>query len=81
MPNNTFKVVILDHRYDHYEQEKEVLSEIGAAPIVAYPESKDEARVLLHDADGIICNLYNMDAEIIEMLKKMPGDFSLRCGL
>ena len=70
MPQNNFKVVILDHRYEHYDYEKEVLAAIGVTPVVAFPDSRDEAGELLHDADGVLCNLYPMDADVIAMLDK-----------
>ena len=65
-----FKVVILDHRYEHYEYEKEVLSEIGAEPVVGYPGTVDETSALLSDADAVLCNLFHMDAKVIKMLDK-----------
>ncbi|MDC7227729.1 MAG: C-terminal binding protein [Spirochaetales bacterium] len=65
-----YKVVILDHRYDHYDYETEVLGELGIKPLVAFPESEAAARELLHDADGVMCNLYQMDASVINMLDK-----------
>lgn len=64
------KVVILDHRYEHYEQERIVLSGIDVKPVVAYPKNRAEAFRILNDADGIICNLFHMDAEIISMLDR-----------
>ncbi len=70
MSLNKYKVVILDNRYDHYDQEIEVLSEIGVVPEVSYPGSSAEAVDLLHDADGILCNLFHIDAELIGRLEK-----------
>ena len=70
MSSNGLKVVILDHRYEHYEQEREVLSEIGVEPVIAYPADRTEAFKVLNDADGVICNLYNMNADVIGMLDR-----------
>lgn len=67
---SNFKVVILDHRYEHYDYEKEVLSEIGAEPVIGYPETDEEAKTLLCDADAVICNLFNMDADVINLLDR-----------
>ncbi len=65
-----FKVVILDNRYDNYEQEKRVLSEICINPVTGFPDSKSDLYDLIHDADGIICNLYTMGKDVIKMLGK-----------
>lgn len=65
-----FKVVILDHRYEHYDQERNVLSEIGVRPIVCYPETDAEAAEILRDADAVICNLYPLTADLIRGMEK-----------
>ncbi len=65
-----FKVVILDNRYDNYEREKKVLSGISVDLLTGFPESKSDLYDLVHDADGIICNLYNMGRDEIGMLDK-----------
>ena len=70
MSNNKYKVVILDHRYEHYDQEREILSEIGVVPEICFPSGREEAEARLRDADGVICNLYHMDADVIGMLDR-----------
>ncbi len=65
-----FKVVILDHRYEHYEQERKVLSKIGVEPEVCFPESNAEATDRLKDADAVICNLFHLNETVISGMQK-----------
>ena len=65
-----FKVVILDHRYDHYIQEKDVLAEIGVTPEIYYPADEADAVEMLQDADAVICNLYHLTRAVIEKMEK-----------
>ena len=64
------KVVILDDRYDGYEEETKVLSEIGAEIAVSSAATAEDAADLLRDADAVICNLFPMTAELIKSLEK-----------
>lgn len=63
-----YTVVILDNRYDSYNDEKAVLDEI--AEVVHSPsEDPAEIRAVCADADGICLNLAPMSADIIEGLQ------------
>ena len=65
-----FTVVIADNRYSAYDEEKAVLSEVGAEVKVFSSSSEAEARQVFADADAILVNLFPMTAEIIEGLPK-----------
>lgn len=65
-----FKVVILDDRYDSYNEEQAVLAETGAAVEICWPSSEDIALEVLRDADAVICNLYPMTAALIRSMDK-----------
>ncbi|MDC7126043.1 MAG: C-terminal binding protein [Spirochaetales bacterium] len=65
-----FKVVILDNRYADYKQEQDVLSQIGVEPEIHFPANNRDAILLLKEADGVICNLFNLTSEIITEMDK-----------
>ena len=65
-----YKVVILDHRYEHYNEENKVLAELGIKPEICFPESEEEAINRLYDADAVICNLYHLSESIINRMEK-----------
>lgn len=68
MKSNT--VVILDNRYEHYNTEKKIFSEMGIEPKVCFPKNDEDAISVLKDADAILCNLFNLHAGIISKLEK-----------
>lgn len=65
-----FKVVMTDDRHKTYEEEKKVLEGIGAEVIIANLNTVQEVTDMCKDADGIMCNLAPMPAEVIEKLEK-----------
>ena len=65
-----FKVVMTDDRHKTYEEEKKVLESIGAEVIIANLNTVQEVIDMCKDADGIMCNLAPMPAEVIEKLEK-----------
>lgn len=65
-----FKVVMTDDRHKTYEEEKKVLESIGAEVIIANLNTVQEVIDECKDADGIMCNLSPMPAEVIEKLEK-----------
>lgn len=65
-----FKVVMTDDRHKTYEEEKKVLESIGAEVIIANLNTIQEVIDTCKDADGIMCNLAPMPAEVIEKLEK-----------
>lgn len=64
------KVVILDDRYPHYEEENKVLKAIGVTPLVVKSSDPDEVAETCADADGIIVNLAPINSKVIAALKK-----------
>jgi len=64
------KVVILDDRYPHYNEETAVLKPLGITPEVCKSADPDEIIKQCADADGIILNLAPMNAKIISALNK-----------
>ncbi len=67
---SAYRIIILDNRYSSYEIEKNVLSEINSVPEVCWPSSAAEAKEVLADASAVICNLFNLDAEVISGMEK-----------
>jgi D-3-phosphoglycerate dehydrogenase len=65
-----FKVVMTDDRHKTYEEEKAVLESIGAEVVIANLNTVEEVIEECKDADGIMCNLSPMPAEVIEKLEK-----------
>lgn len=65
-----FKVVMTDDRHKTYEEEKAVLESIGAEVIIANLSTPKEVIEACKDADGVMCNLAPMPAEVIENLEK-----------
>lgn len=65
-----FKVVMTDDRHKTYEEEKQVLESIGAEVVIANLNTVQEVINTCKDADGIMCNLAPMPAEVIEKLEK-----------
>ena len=65
-----FKVVMTDDRHKTYEEEKKVLTDIGAEVIIANCSTTQEVIDTCKDADGIMVNLAPMPAEVIEQLQK-----------
>ena len=64
------KIVILDDRYEDYKAEKAVLDVLNAEIRVAMPECPEQASALLSGADGVLCNLYQLNAELIGSMTK-----------
>lgn len=65
-----FKVVMTDDRHKTYEEEKQVLESIGAEVVIANLNTLQEVIDECKDADGVMCNLAPMPAEVIEKLEK-----------
>lgn len=65
-----FKVVMTDDRHKTYEEEKKVLTSIGADVIIANCNTVQEVIDTCKDADGIMVNLAPMPAEVINKLEK-----------
>ena len=65
-----FKVVVSDDRHKTYDEEKKVLSEIGAEVVVANCFTEDEVIKACRDADGILANLAPITAKVVENLEK-----------
>jgi D-3-phosphoglycerate dehydrogenase len=65
-----FRVVILDDRYEAYDEEREVLKEVGAA--VEVVRSREEADVLpaASQADGLLVNLHPVPQTLIDRLER-----------
>jgi D-3-phosphoglycerate dehydrogenase len=64
------KIVILDDRFETYEEEKKVLGSIGAELIFANCVTCREVVEVCKDADGILVDLVPMPAEVIEQLER-----------
>jgi len=64
------KIVILDDRYTHYQEETEVLKPLGITPEIVKSSNPDELARLCADADGIIVNLAPINAKVIAALNK-----------
>lgn len=65
-----YKVVVTDDRYGNYDEEKKVLDEIGAELVITDCKNKEEVVDACMYADGVMCNLAPMPAEVIERLKR-----------
>ncbi|MDD5483033.1 MAG: C-terminal binding protein [Kiritimatiellae bacterium] len=64
------KVVIADDRYPHYNEENEVLTNLGIAPTITKSADQHELAKACENADGIIVNLPPINAKVIGALKK-----------
>jgi len=64
------KVVILDDRYPHYNEETEVLKSLGITPVQDKSAKPDEIIRACADADGLIVNLPPIDAQVIKALAR-----------
>ena len=64
-----FKVVIIDDKFQGYEEEKKVLESIGADLTLITGESAEEIMDACEDADGILITLAPLPAEVVNKLK------------
>lgn len=64
-----FKVVVTDDRHKTYEEEKQVLSGIGAEVVVANCFTEDEVLKACRDANGILANMAPVTAKVVENLQ------------
>ncbi len=64
------KVVILDDRFESYEEEKSVLSEIECSIEMCRSSDEEDIIKCVHDADAIIVNLAPINKRIIKSLKR-----------
>ncbi len=64
------KIIVTDDRHGSYETEKNVLREIGAEITVYKTLDKENAAEVLRDADGVLCNLFPLDAACIGAMEK-----------
>lgn len=60
-----YRVVVTDDRYGSYQEENDVLSELGIEVEVHDFKDRTEAKSVLKDADGVLVNLFPMTREII----------------
>lgn len=65
-----YKVVVTDDRHGTYEVEKGVLSAIGAEVTVANCDTPADVVETCADADGLLCNLAPVPAEVVDKLDK-----------
>lgn len=66
----SYKVVIADDRYPHYNEETEVLKTIGAEIVNVKSQTAADLIQAARDADGVIVNLAPITAEVIAGLTK-----------
>lgn len=64
------KVVILDDRYPHYDEENAVLRPLGIQPVNVRTSETSAIAAACADADGIIVNLPPMNAALIGALQR-----------
>jgi len=67
---SAFKVMVTDDRYGSYAEEQTVLNGIGAALEIRNLASEQEALEALEQADGILVNLFPLNARIIAGLRR-----------
>ncbi len=65
-----YRVAVADARFGSYKEEEKVLKEVGAELVMHDLKSDDEAIEALRDMDGILLNLYPLNARVIGLLKK-----------
>jgi len=65
-----FRVVVSDDRYENYNEENEVLSELGISVEVHNLENKKDAQSILKDTDAVLVNLFPLTRDIIETMDK-----------
>lgn len=65
-----YKIVMTDDRHKTYEEEKKVLESMDAEIVIADCKTPEEVIEVCRDADGIMCNLAPMPAEVIDKLEK-----------
>ena len=65
-----YKVLIADHQFDAYEEEKAVLEAVGAEIVIEVSDDEDKIARAIVDADGLIVNLAPITAKIISAMKK-----------
>jgi len=65
-----YKIIVTDDRFGSYEEEKVVLSPLGAEIEVMNLQNQEEAAAVLKDADGILVNLFPLSAQLIGSLDK-----------
>jgi D-3-phosphoglycerate dehydrogenase / 2-oxoglutarate reductase len=64
------KIIVTDDRHGSYEIEEKVLREIGADIEVHESLAAERAAAVLRDADGVLCNLFPMDAACVRSMEK-----------
>ena len=67
---NTYKVVVTDDRYGSYNEENEVLKELGIEVEIHNLKNPEDAEIVLKDADAVLVNLFPMTKEIIDKMDK-----------
>ena len=65
-----FKVVVTDDRFENYDAERSVLSQIGAELVVYDCKSKEEVIAAVKDADGVLLNLHTIKSDEIAAMQK-----------
>jgi len=65
-----YKVVVTDDRYDNYNEENKVLSELDTVVEVHNFSSAEEAGASLKDADAVLVNLFPLTKELIDSMEK-----------
>ena len=61
---SAYKIVVTDDRYKTYKEEQEVLKNLAAELIIENCTTPAEVIDACSDADGIMCNLAPMPAEV-----------------
>ena len=65
-----YKIVVTDDRYKDYEEEKKTLESLNIELVIADCRTPEEVIEACRDADGILCNLAPIPAEVIDKLQK-----------
>jgi D-3-phosphoglycerate dehydrogenase len=65
-----FRVAVADARFGSYREEERVLREVGAELVMHDIKSDEEAIKALGGVDGILLNLYPLNARVIKRLRK-----------
>lgn len=65
-----FKVIVTDDRFDNYDAERKVLSEVDADLVVYDCKSQQEVINAVKDADGVLLNLHQIKSDEIAAMEK-----------
>jgi len=65
-----YRVVVSDDRYENYNEENKVLSELGISVEIHNLENTEDAISILKDADAVLVNLFPLTRDIVETMDK-----------